>query len=490
MVNLQPFDQSRSGTTQIYVIPDWNGTAFNADTTLDAMLLNPPTSLANAVTFNSAVNWANTVLSPNENSQYNLAAGVYTRGVTINQKATVVGASPVYNPTTHVIQNYNNPTLQTLFAAYIGFINDAGTGQVSMDSQVPVISSTATFLAVEDICVPHIDDVIASTSVYPDSLFSGGSATRAGASNVNDIFTNLFNGTAGVPVSSGLFYINQFITSQTIAALNNPVGTLQVRKILLGAQVPSGFGSGVSVNGIYKYGWFYSAGSLNMGGITLFGNAILRPSSGWTNITSDMWGHSGGLCSAGVDSKGTLGITYSFTTGAIPTPGINYNYPENNIQLMNNTRVFPVGTGTDAPGANDNTWDLSGPVLYWIQNNLVPNSSVTYPGYGLWNLFYASDRAGFKGRFGTGSGFGGSPGVVAGSLFNNLEQRSSLPQYFSPPTLFVYASTTATPPYVSPASPGGLTAPTIWNLLNLTVQGAQVGVNINNGNQFNTNMII
>ena len=477
----------RSGTTQIYVIPDWNGTAFNADTTLDAMLLNPPTSLANAVTFISATIWANAVLSASENSQYNLAAGVYTRGVTINQNATVVGASPIYNPTTHVIQNYNNPVLQTLFATGVVLLNDT-TGNITYtQSALPTIRSTATYLSVANICIPHIDDVIASTAVYPDSLFSGGAATRTGATNLNDIYTNYFNGTAGPNIQNDLAYI---WTSRTpIASVENTAGTLMVSGILVGAQGPNGTGSGSVTNGVPNYGLFYSTGSVALSGITLFGNAIIRPSSGWTNIVSDMWGHSVGLVSAGVGSKGTLSTSQVIVTG--PLPGsYNYNYPENNIQLMNNTRTFPVGTGTDAPGADDNTWNLSGPVLYWVQSSLLKNSSVTYPSYGLWANYAAAPGSsqGFKGRFGTGSGSVSSQGVVAGSNFLALEQRSLEVNYVN--TFLVYSGTRALPPYVSPASPGGLTAPTIWNLLNLTAQSAQAGVDVTNGHQFSDNMII
>jgi len=343
---------------------------------------------------------------------------------------------------------------------------------------------------VGNICIPHIDDVIASTSVYPDTLFSGGAATRTGATNFNDICTNLFNGTAGPNLQNSLYYLQ---VNNNFANMTNIAGSLTVTKIVVGALGVSGFSSGGGVvNGSqYLSGLLRSNGSIAMGGITLFGNTILRPSSGWTNVTSDIWGHSTGLVSAGVASKGNLNTVNSFATGGLPTPGLNYNYAENNIQLMNNARTFPVGTGTDAPGADDNTWNLSGPVLYWVQNNILPDSSVTYPAYRLWNSYAAipTGYPGFKGRFGNGSGVLGAPGVVASSIFFNLEERFSEAQYYTA-TLNVYSGTGVTPPYVSPASPGGLTAPTIWNLLNLTVQSTQVGVNINNGHQFNTNMII
>jgi len=470
----------RTTTTQIYVIPDWNGTSFNADKTLDAMLLDPPTTLATAVTFTSACLWASTVLSPSEAGVYNLAAGIYTRSVNITHNANVVGASSPINsysgPTSATMAtSYNNPSVQTLFAPSAQCINFLGPLVGYFGGPPRILSSAPGYLNVVYICYPHVNDVIPDPN-YPDTLF-GGATIRAGATDLDSLLLNFFN--RGGFASNFLYYV----WAAGPAVQTTFAGSaLSVNLCLFGALGPS---LNIFNDGYFKRGWISAAGDLNITGSAIYGNARITPACGWTNITQDYWGNCPGFFSMSYTGRGNYTNNINFSIGS------SNNFAGNNITLLNNSKLIPAGSGVDAPGVNDANWALGGPVMFWIQNNLIGNTYTYSPPYSTFNIYQITNGAGWNGRFGTGSGGGSSPTNPVNCFVLNLEQRGSGAQYFGPYGILVYnGSPQITPPYVSPGTPGGLSPRVTWNLMNVQISGAQVGIDINTGIQFENNSVV
>jgi len=466
----------------IYVLPNWSSpTVSNPQKTIDQMLLDPPTSVASAVPLASAALYGNTVLSSTETAEYRLSVGVFTEGASFNHNAAVVGgwnfggASPTQIPFDPV--NFNDPSRGSQFipsvtyALYAVIFNQAQQVNVS-----PSLNFTKTGSA-SNIFWPGAIEVLRGTTKYPNSQVTGGAGPRGPAADL-DSFLLWCNTNIGTPPSNAISYCigvggiegdNVIVNGVVFGAIDACFSTL-----------PGGF---------FPPAWITVTGSVKISNTYIRGNVRVSSASGFSNTTlAGNWGNRGRFITFSSESNASvlsLG-DYNISTPVGPL-NFNYAYVENGINLINNSGAFPVGTGVDAPGANDGDWNLGGPYMFSIINSLYPGNQYSYKVYSLWPGYAVTPNGsmGWYGRFGSnasGSGPTGTFTLNGTSIVYNFQYTTNSP--------WQGLGTITPAPIPFPATPGGISAPVTWDWLNVELKAATVGIDVNTTTSFTNSGII
>jgi hypothetical protein len=469
----------------IYVLPNWSSpTVSNPQKTIDQMLLDPPTSVASAVPLASAALYGNTVLSSTETAEYRLSVGVFTEGASFNHNAVIVGgwnfggASPtqiLFNPS-----NFDNPALGSQFATVVTYSSPtAPYPRNEAYNFSPFIQFNGTDLStngVNNIFWVGVLEVLRGITKYPNVLVSGGAGPRGPAADYDSFLlwckTNI--GTQGNPNEityangAGGIYGNSFIVNGCVFGAIDALLTFDP-------------------GGVPAETWLTVFKQVQIGNCYIRGNLKLTSASGFTNLpVGGVWGNRSGLLTLSypLAPQICLGIQNKVTGGPIT---YNYAFVENGINLVNNSGAFPAGTGVDAPGANDGVWDLSGPVFFFTFQTRNPGTSFAYSLYSLWPAYSVAPASGmgWYGRFGTGTG---SFTTLGTRVLNGVTIQTNLQYTGNGPWIGLGSVFPPFPP--SGGAPGSISAPVLWDWLNVRISTAILGIDVSTGNTVTGTVII
>ena len=423
----------RLGATTLYVVPNsanaigqsfvFDGTS--ASLTLSptrssaAVLEDPPLTMEKAVTFASAIEYANAVFSEYETVNYQLANGPYWVSVSqflpvFNHIANVIGATAAFPEAAQVASTYTSantkpttdvkaicdarPFIAPCFGTGMSIVFNS-VGNLFINTQ-PLQLNFRYGGSVRAVCWPPASAILADKTNFPDLMYSGlYSPYRTANISLQNFLDNAL--TAVVPASYTCF------TPSTESNIKMGDGKLEVRDVVFGGK------SATIAEDTEPYCIFvYGNADVTSGGIYFLGNTTLAslPQATAKGINmSAAFGvqntHSYISCSG--QSVGVRWGLFYTTAGS----GINKNknFNTNCIHILDDNGNYALVANRAA------TNGTRGAAMLAFVGDIIPGSTLRVGGYSSWALSFtdANRHHGVAGAFGNyGNGVNSAYGIL------------------------------------------------------------------------------